>query len=196
MCIGQLKTETKNNEITTIPQILDLLEIKGSIITTDTMGTQKAIAEKIIDKEAHYILAVKDNQKTLCEEVHAACKRYSPIVDMSETDKGHGRIETRRCQVFEKRLMADDEHNWNKLQSVIKITSSREIRGKVTTEERYCISSLDTSGSLLMFSSEIIGRLKINSTPEFWIRKSKKNCKYAIFFVHFQLNIKQIDIKT
>jgi predicted transposase YbfD/YdcC len=64
-------------------------------------------------------------------------------VDTSETDKGHGRIETRRRQVFEKGLMVDDAHNRKGLQSVIKITSSREIRGKVTTEERYYISSPD-----------------------------------------------------
>ena len=111
MCLGQLKTETKSNEITAIPEILDLLEIKGSIITIDAMGTQKAIAEKIIEKEAHYILAVKDNQKALHEEVQAACKHYNPIADVSETDKGHGRIETRRCQVFEKGIMVDDENN-------------------------------------------------------------------------------------
>jgi predicted transposase YbfD/YdcC len=144
ICLGQLKTKTKSNEITAIPQILDLLEIKGSIITIDAMGTQKAIAEKIIDKEADYILAVKDNQKTLREEVQAACKGYSPVVDISEAEKGHGRIETRRCQVFEKGLMVDDENNWKGLRSIIKITSTREIRDKVTTEERYYISSLDT----------------------------------------------------
>ena len=143
LCLGQLKTETKSNEITAIPEILDLLEIKGSIITIDAMGTQKAIAEKIIEKEAHYILAVKDNQKTLCLEVETACKRYHPIVDVSETEKGHGRIETRRCQVFEKGLIVDSENSWKGLQTIIKITSIREIRDKTTNEVRYYISSLD-----------------------------------------------------
>jgi predicted transposase YbfD/YdcC len=90
-----------------------------------------------------YFAKRSDNQKTLCEEVQAACKHYSPTVDLSETDKDYGRIETRRRQVFEKGLMADDEHNWKGMQAIIKITSSREIRGKVTTEERCYISSPD-----------------------------------------------------
>ena len=107
-----MKTETKSNEITAIPQILDLLEIKGCIITIDAMGTQKAIAAKIIEKEADYILAVKDNQKTLREEVETVCRRYRPVMDVSETEKGHGRIETRQCRVFEKGLLVDSENIW------------------------------------------------------------------------------------
>jgi predicted transposase YbfD/YdcC len=144
ICLGQLKTETKSNEITAIPQILDLLEIKGCIITIDAMGTQKAIAAKIIEKEADYILAVKDNQKTLREEVETASKRYRPVMDVSETEKSHGRIETRQCQVFEKGLIVDSENSWTGLQPVIKITSTREIRDKITVEERFYISSLNT----------------------------------------------------
>jgi len=151
ICLGQLKTDTKSNEITAIPEILDLLEIKGSIITIDAMGTQKAIAAKIIEKEANYILAVKDNQKTLREEVETASKRYRPVMDVSETEKGHGRIETRRCQVFEKGIIVDSENCWKGLQAVIKITSTREIGEKITTEERYYISSLDTKQPYNMY---------------------------------------------
>ena len=144
LCLGQLKTSDKSNEITAIPELLKLLEIKGSIITIDAMGTQRAIVKEIVEKQADYILAVKDNQKTLREEVEAACCRNKPVSDYSDTEKGHGRIETRRCQVFEKGLIVDSEERWEKLQSIIKITSTREIRDKVTTEERYYISSLDT----------------------------------------------------
>jgi predicted transposase YbfD/YdcC len=144
ICLGQLKTETKSNEITAIPEILDLLEIRGCIITIDAMGTQKAIAEKMIEKEADYILAVKDNQKTLRREVETVCKRYRPVADVSETEKGHGRIETRRCQVFEKGQTVDSENSWKGLQTIIKITSVREIKDKITAEERYYISSLDS----------------------------------------------------
>jgi predicted transposase YbfD/YdcC len=145
ICLGQRKTETKSNEITAIPELLDLLDIKGSIITIDAMGTQTAIAAKIIAKEADYILAVKDNQKALREEVEATCSRNRPALDYTEVDKGHGRIETRRCEVFEKGLIVDFENRWKGLQSVIKITATREIGEKVTTEERFYISSLATS---------------------------------------------------
>jgi predicted transposase YbfD/YdcC len=101
ICLGQRKTATKSNEITAIPELLELLELKGSIITIDAIGTQTAIAAKIIENEADYILAVKDNQKTLREEVESTCNRHRPVVDYTEVDKGHGRIETRRCEVFE-----------------------------------------------------------------------------------------------
>jgi predicted transposase YbfD/YdcC len=144
ICLGQFKTEDKSNEITAIPEILDLLEIKDCIITIDAMGTQKAIAQKIIGKEANYILAVKDNQKSLKEEVETTCSRCRAVSDITTTEKGHGRIETRRCQVFEKDLLVDSKGNWSGLQSVIKITSTRQIREKITVEERYYISSLDT----------------------------------------------------
>jgi predicted transposase YbfD/YdcC len=144
ICLGQLKTAEKSNEITAIPELLDLLEIKGSIITIDAMGTQTAIAAKIIEKEADYILSVKDNQKTLREEVEATCGRNRPSVDYTEIEKGHGRIETRRCEVFEKGLIVDFDNRWKGLQTVIKITATRETGEKATTEERFYISSLDT----------------------------------------------------
>jgi Transposase len=144
LCLGQLKTLTKSNEITAIPELLNLLEIKGSIITIDAMGTQTAIAKKIIEKEADYILAVKDNQKSLREEVEATCKRNPPVSDYTEVEKGHGRIETRRCEVFEKGLIVDFDNHWKGLQSVIKITATRQTGNKISTEERFYISSLNT----------------------------------------------------
>jgi predicted transposase YbfD/YdcC len=144
LCLGQLKTDCKSNEITAIPEILDLLDIKGGIVTVDAMGTQTAIAQKIIDQEADYILAVKDNQKTLRQEVEATCNRHRPVKDITDVEKGHGRIETRRFQVFEKGLTVDFEGRWKGLQSVIKITSTREIKGKTAIDERYYISSPDT----------------------------------------------------
>ena len=76
--------------------------------------------KKIVEKQADYILAVKDNQKTLREEVEATCNQNQPVSDYSDTEKGHGRIETRRCQVFEKGLIVDCEGRWEKLQFIIK----------------------------------------------------------------------------
>jgi predicted transposase YbfD/YdcC len=68
------------------------------------------IAEKIIANEANYILSVRDNQKTLREEVEAACTNSTPVSDTTEVDRGHGRIETRRCEVFAKDIRIDDEN--------------------------------------------------------------------------------------
>lgn len=139
LCLGQWKTDAKSNEITAIPELLDLLDIKGCIITIDAMGTQASICKKIIEKEADYILAVKDNQKSLREEVEAACDRSRAISDTTEMEKGHVRIETRRCQVFEKGFVDDLEERWVGLQTVIKITVTREMKEKTTTEERLFI---------------------------------------------------------
>jgi predicted transposase YbfD/YdcC len=135
----------KTNEITVIPKLLDMLDIKGRIITIDAMGTQTAIARKIIENGGDYILAVKGNQGSLEEEVQATCNRHTPVFDSCDVEKGHGRIETRRCEVFEKGLIVD-ESRWEKLASVIKITSIREFpSGKKEMQERFYISSLKTN---------------------------------------------------
>jgi len=145
ICLGQMECGEKTNEITTIPQILDLLDIKKSVITIDAMGTQRAIAQKIIEKEGDYILAVKGNQGGLEEEVHATCKTNKPVSDSTTVEKGHGRIEIRRCEVFEKGLIVDLDNRWEKLNTVIKITATREFTsGKTEKQERYYISSLNT----------------------------------------------------
>ena len=148
ICLGQLECGEKTNEITTIPKLIDMLDIKGSIITIDAMGTQTAIAKKIVENGGDYILAVKGNQGSLEEEVHATCERNIHVSDTCTVEKGHGRIETRRCEVFEKGLIVDEER-WENISSIVKITSTREViaTGKVTTQERFYISSLNAYGN-------------------------------------------------
>jgi predicted transposase YbfD/YdcC len=151
ICLGQLRCETRSNEITAIPQILDLLDISRSIVTIDAMGTQREIAERIITRKGDYILAVKGNQGSLLAEAEALCKRHRPVSDTTVQEKGHGRIETRRCEVFATGLIMDAEHNWRELRSVIKITATREFPDKTETQERYYISSLDTGNDFNTF---------------------------------------------
>jgi predicted transposase YbfD/YdcC len=147
ICLGQLKCGEKTNEITSISKMLDLLNIKGSIITIDAMGTQTAIAEKIVKNGGDYILSVKGNQGSLEEEVHTTCKRNAPVSDTCEVEKEHGRVETRRCEVFERGLIIDAER-WEKLSTVVKITSTREFSsGKTETHERFYISSLEADNN-------------------------------------------------
>jgi len=145
--LGQRKVNEKSNEITAIPALLELLELKGSIVTIDAMGCQTAIADKITQQGADYVLALKGNQGNLSEEVndlfeqpaHAELKEQSA----EEIDTGHGRIEKRICrqiQIANKHLL--EGHKWEKLKTIIEITSMREVRGSTTTEKRYYISSL------------------------------------------------------
>ena len=94
-----------------------------------------AIASKIVEKEGDYILAVKGNQDSWAEEVHTPCKYNRPVLDTCIVEKGHGRIETRRCEVFEKGLIVEFENWWKKRNSVIKITSICEFANKTETQE-------------------------------------------------------------
>lgn len=152
LSLGQVKTADKSNEITAIPALLSLLDIKGATVTIDAMGCQHAIAEKIIEAKGDYLLAVKDNQPTLAtalREFFAASHTLErPFWQSSDVDKGHGRVETRRC-------LASDDVDWLKeqgapwagLKSVVMLEATREIvngkkNGEVSVETRYYISSL------------------------------------------------------
>ena len=100
LVLGQIKTAEKSNEITAIPQLLDILDIAEQTITIDAMGTQKEIVDKIISNDANYILAVKANQAQLLEDIKDEFK-FGKEVDISLCeDIGHGRIETRTCSVI------------------------------------------------------------------------------------------------
>jgi predicted transposase YbfD/YdcC len=146
--LGQVKTEEKSNEITAIPRLLELLHIKGAVITIDAMGCQREIADKVVGGAADYMLAVKDNQPTLRAEVEAIFASASPrssvldAMDYAEThSKGHGRIETRRCWTFHELGGISCRQDWRHLSSLALIEVDRTVDGKTSTEQRYFISS-------------------------------------------------------
>ncbi|CAN7153577.1 ISAs1 family transposase [Caballeronia sp. LjRoot34] len=147
--LGQVRTADKSNEITAIPELLDALLLKGAIVTIDAMGCQQRIAQKIVDGEADYVLAVKGNQGKLKDRVHeafAALERWPGAYECDEhveIGKDHGRIETRRCVALSYTPCALDAlSRWPKLRSVAMVEATREINGAVSTERRYYISSL------------------------------------------------------
>jgi predicted transposase YbfD/YdcC len=100
LVLGQVRVNEKSNEITAIPVLLERLMIKDCIITIDAMGTQTEIAKKIIDNDADYILAVKENQKQLLEEIKDEFKFSKNIEIDTNIDIGQGRIETRKCSII------------------------------------------------------------------------------------------------
>lgn len=149
MTLRQIKVEEKSNEITAIPELLDLLELEGCVVTIDAMGTQKTIAEKIIDKNANYLLALKGNQGTLKEDVEL----YFEGIDEKHYDRGvfdynkqfekdHGRIEIRECWSTEQIEWLSQKEEWKNLQSISLLRSTRIIDDIETTEDRLYISSL------------------------------------------------------
>jgi predicted transposase YbfD/YdcC len=149
LVLAQQRVDEKSNEITAIPKLLDLLDLKGQIVTIDAMGTQKAIAKQIYDKESDYVLALKGNQGTLNEDVRlfleAEFKKKSStaIEDLyEEADKGHGRIEMRRCIVSSQIDWLLQKAQWAGLKTIAMIEETQEIKGKKSTEHRFFISSL------------------------------------------------------
>jgi len=143
MVLAQRKVEEKSNEITAIPKLLDILELKGAIVSIDAMGCQKSIAEKIIEEKADYILALKKNQSSLYEEVESRFKNIkSKKVDIT-IEKSHGRIEERKCEVIENMEFIDEAKKWKGLKTIIKISTKRTevITSKTSEEQRYYISS-------------------------------------------------------
>lgn len=144
LCLGQRKTRDKSNEITAIPELLDMLCIGGAIITIDAMGTQTAIVEKIVDGGADYILALKGNQGTLLQDAELMEKEARPVAETEEVDKGHGRVETRRCTVFEPTEWIRENHHWKGLRTIVKVTATRwnAVSKEEVSETRWYISSL------------------------------------------------------
>jgi predicted transposase YbfD/YdcC len=143
LVLGQVKTVGKSNEIAAVKELLTLLDIKGSVITTDAMSCQKDIVRQICDKEADYIIAIKDNQKNLKEAIEFEFKIQSNILQHETLEKNHGRIETRICEVITDITGIENIDSWKNLQTVIKLTSIREIKDTTTKEERLYISSLN-----------------------------------------------------
>ena len=150
LVLGQIKVAEKSNEITAIPDLLDLLTLKGSIVTIDAMGCQREIAAKIIEKEADYMLALKGNQGMLHDDVallfteQKACAFKDVAVSRHETlEKSHGRIETRTYTAIDDIEWLTQRHDWVGLKSIVMVDSTREIiGGKTETETRFYISSL------------------------------------------------------
>lgn len=97
LLLGQLKVDEKTNEMLVMPQLLEILSVKGFIVTADTLNCQKAIAEKIIEKGADYILAVKGNYPILDTQIIQSFELETPISEFTTYDKDHGRTEKRTC---------------------------------------------------------------------------------------------------
>jgi len=147
LCLGQQVVDGKSNEITAIPQLLEILELKGCIVTIDAMGCQTAIAKTILEKGADYLLMVKGNQKGLQKQVEKMFAIGKPSDIYTHNDCGHGRVENRTCQVLNDLRFMDDAQNWQGLKSLIRIDAQRydKASGKNSTETRYYISSLAQS---------------------------------------------------
>lgn len=159
LVLGQLKVEDKSNEITALPALLQLLSLEGCIVTIDAMGCQTAVAQEILDQEADYVLALKQNQGILYQDVVLAFHDalHTGFRDVAHdyhqaTNGGHGRLEIRRCWTIRDeeylRYFAREEH-WPRLQCVAMVEAECWVGDMVGRERRYFISSLPGEAKVL-----------------------------------------------
>jgi predicted transposase YbfD/YdcC len=141
-CLAQSRVEDKSNEITAIPQVLSDIYIEDAVVSIDAMGTQREIAELIVEKKGHYLLALKTNQRSLCENVESAFRVHGWRDSHETLDADHGRRETRRCTILPAReyLLDENLEAWKGLSTIVRVESTRETQGKVTRDTRYYIS--------------------------------------------------------
>ncbi len=147
LVLGQVACCAKSNEITTMPALLELLDLRGAVVTADAMHCQRDLAKRIVEAGGDYILQVKDNQPHLHEELKLlfaeglgdGCQ-HVPYESAENLDAGHGRIETRRCWLVRQTKWLSDR--WAGIQSVACVERTRDVDGKISTELHYYISSL------------------------------------------------------
>lgn len=149
MVLAQEKVSDKSNEITAIPNLLNLLDLENAIVTIDAMGCQKEIAQLICQKKADYVLALKGNQRSLHQDTELIFQDEALLKDLDveiyQTIDGseHGRLEERIYRVVEVPDILRKQHDWCGLNNLVEVMSYREIKGIRSQEKRYYITSLD-----------------------------------------------------
>ena len=163
LVLGQTRTDAKSNEITAIPRLLEMLELKGCIVTIDAMGCQKDIARKVLDREADYVLAVKGNQGQLYQDIGDLFQAGDgtgvndlPHDYATTLNKGHGRIERRECWTISDPACLEylsTAGEWPGLRSVGMVRSERREGEAVSVETRYYISSLESEAQRFLWAA-------------------------------------------
>jgi predicted transposase YbfD/YdcC len=148
LVLAQIATDAKSNEITAVPKLLEMLSLKGTIVTADALNCQRAIAQQIVDQGGNYVLALKGNQGTLHDDVSTflddpACK--ATVTDQT-VDADHGRIETRTATASTDIAWLQEDHRWPGLAAIGKVVRVRETTSKTTTETAYYLLSTALSG--------------------------------------------------
>ena len=142
LVLGQVKTEEKSNEIKAIPTLLDMLELKGCIVTIDAAGCQKKIAKQITEAEADYVFGLKGNQESLNDDVRLYFETEDVTNRIVARDKGHGRIETREYYLETEIDWLYQKPDWAGLSAIGMVKSSVWEKDSLREETRYFITSL------------------------------------------------------
>jgi predicted transposase YbfD/YdcC len=168
LVLGQQAVTEKSNEITAIPDLLSLLELKGAVVSIDAMGCQKDIAALIVEKKADYVLALKDNHPTLAEDVGLWLDteyEANRLRIHSTLDKGHGRVEERRYVLSDNIAWLSSKSVWSGLQAVGMVESIRHLKGESSIERRYYLCSFN---DLTRFASVVRNHWAIEN-QQHWV---------------------------
>lgn len=155
--LGQASVPDKTNEITVIPELLEVVQPAGAVVTIDAMGTQTNIAWTIREYQAHYVLALKDNHPKLLEDTrwlftHADSLAWVGI-DHSyakTVNRAHGRVETRECWVLGNLEIIEERASWRDLSAVVRVRGERVIEGVASVEDRFFITSLPANAARVL----------------------------------------------
>jgi predicted transposase YbfD/YdcC len=166
--LGQVAVDGKSNEIRAIPDLLEMLELRGATVSIDAMGCQKEIAAQIVEGGADYVLALKDNHPTLHEDVRLwldteARAGRLPVLETLEKD--HGRLEVRRYRLSSALDWLDGHQDWRGLRAVGRVEAERHVNGKVSLEQRYFLCSFD---DLSRFATVVRGHWRIENSQH-WV---------------------------
>ena len=157
LVLGQIKTDEKSNEITAIPELIKALELKNTTVSIDAMGCQKAIAKAIIDKQADYLLALKDNQPNLYRQIQLFFESSTDQktqddagIDYSEsTDGDHGRIEVRQCWSTSNLDWLQGKEHWPELTTIAMVRRQRTVDNTTSCQTAYYISSKQNDAAVI-----------------------------------------------
>ena len=142
LALGQLAVDDKSNEITAVPKLLEMLSLRGKVVTADAMHCQRQIAEQVVEQGGGYVLALKENQGSLHEDVALFLDdNATPTQQDAQVSKGHGRIETRIANISADVSWLQEWHDWPGLQAVGKIRAIRRQDDQVSEQTRYYLLS-------------------------------------------------------
>jgi len=203
MVLGQIATDEKSNEITAVPKLLEMLSLRNTIVTTDALNCQRAIAQQIVDQGGDYALALKDNQKTLHQDValflNDPATRGLAIAQTIDAD--HGRIETRTASVSTDIKWLQDLHQWPGLMAIGKVERIRETPGKTTHDIAYYLLSTALSSERFLevvrshwgVENQLHWRLDVVMNEDQQRNRSDNGPNNLAVLRHMALNVMQKD---
>lgn len=143
LCLAQIQVAHKRNELVAVPQVLDLVEVRGSVVSIDAMGCQRAVAATLVARGADYVLALKANQRALAEQVR---DHFAPLLPRPPAfvswEKDHGRAEERRVWVSRNLDLVEETAGWAGLSTLVCVQTKRWQQGREQQSTRYYLSSL------------------------------------------------------